>query len=156
ADLALVPSAVEEALRYDGPAQAIPRYAVQEAVVGGQRLAAGQRILAWVAAANPHDAAFSEPERLDVARTPKPPLALGARLPLLSGGAAGPSGGWGGAGSPATPPADHRASGARGAGANRQPLPARRHPPAAAVPGPRRRVRRPAGALHAHPGPTDD
>jgi cytochrome P450 len=84
-NLALVPSAVEEALRYDGPVQAIPRFTVQDADVGGQRIAAGQRILAWTASANRDEAVFLEPDRFDGARSPNPHLAFGAGIHFCLG-----------------------------------------------------------------------
>jgi cytochrome P450 len=85
ADLALVPSAVEEALRYDGPVQAIARFVVRDADVGGQHIAAGGRILAWTAAANRDEAVFAAPDRFDVERAPNPHLAFGAGIHFCLG-----------------------------------------------------------------------
>ena len=84
-DLGLVPSGVEEALRYDGPVQAIPRFTVVDATVGGQRIPAGQRILAWTAAADRDEAVFPEPDRFDVAREPNHHLAFGAGIHFCLG-----------------------------------------------------------------------
>jgi cytochrome P450 len=85
ADPALVPSGVEEVLRYDGPVQAIARFTVNDAEVGGQRLAAGQRILAWTASANRDEAVFAAPDRFDVERHPNPHLAFGAGIHFCLG-----------------------------------------------------------------------
>ncbi|HLH25934.1 MAG TPA: cytochrome P450 [Chloroflexota bacterium] len=85
ADLTLVPSAVEEALRYDGPVQAIARFVARDTEIGGQHLKAGQRILAWTAAANRDAAVFAAPDRFDVTRTPNPHLAFGAGIHFCLG-----------------------------------------------------------------------
>jgi cytochrome P450 len=74
---ALVPSAVEEVLRYDGPVQAIARFVARDTEVGGQSLRAGQRVLGWIGSANRDESVFAEPERFDVARDPNPHLAFG-------------------------------------------------------------------------------
>jgi cytochrome P450 len=73
----LMPAAVEEVLRYEGPAQAIVRFTVRETEVGGQAIPAGQRVLAWLGSANRDDAVFAEPDRFDVTRSPNPHLAFG-------------------------------------------------------------------------------
>jgi cytochrome P450 len=84
-DPALVPSGVEEMLRYDGPVQAIPRFTLVDAEVGGQRIPAGQRILAWNASANRDETVFPEPDRFDVAREPNHHLAFGAGIHFCLG-----------------------------------------------------------------------
>src|SRR5690242_4704549 len=48
----LVPSALEEALRYYSPVKLVPRWAVSETTIGDQRIEAGQLLLVWLASAN--------------------------------------------------------------------------------------------------------
>jgi cytochrome P450 len=84
-DLALVPSAVEEVLRYEGPVQAIVRVVATDTTLGGQRLAAGQRILAWIGSANRDETVFAEPDRFDVTRHPNPHLAFGLGIHFCLG-----------------------------------------------------------------------
>ena len=85
ADPALIPSAVKEALRYDGPVQALVRFVVRDTTLGDQRIAAGQRILAWTAAADHDPAQFPDPDRFDVTRSPNPHLAFGAGIHFCLG-----------------------------------------------------------------------
>jgi cytochrome P450 len=85
ADPSSVPSAVEEALRYDGPVQAIVRFVARDTTLGDQPIAAGQRILAWTAAANRDPAEFPDPDRFDVTRSPNPHLAFGAGIHFCLG-----------------------------------------------------------------------
>jgi len=85
ANSALAPSVVEEALRYDGPVQAVVRFVTRGTVLGDQPIPAGQRILAWTAAANHDPAVFPEPEHFDVQRTPNPHLAFGAGIHFCLG-----------------------------------------------------------------------
>lgn len=74
----LLPLAIEETLRYDSPVQALIRVSVGETELGGQRIAAGQPVLAWIAAADRDETRFADAERFDVAREPNPHLAFGA------------------------------------------------------------------------------
>ncbi|HTJ41478.1 MAG TPA: cytochrome P450 [Kofleriaceae bacterium] len=77
ADPALVPSAIEEVLRYRSPAQAMFRATTRDVELGGRTIPAGAFVLAMIGAANRDPAAFAEPDRFDVARDPNPHLAFG-------------------------------------------------------------------------------
>ncbi|MEJ5221674.1 MAG: cytochrome P450 [Tepidiforma sp.] len=54
---------LEEALRWDSPAHSVPRFAREDAELGGRRIRRGQRLLVMVAAANRDPARFEEPDR---------------------------------------------------------------------------------------------
>jgi cytochrome P450 len=77
ADPALLPTAIEELLRFDGPVQATVRVALEDAVIDGHRIPEGALVLLSIGAANHDPAAFDEPDRLDLARDPNPHLAFG-------------------------------------------------------------------------------
>jgi len=74
---ALVDSAVEEWLRYDGPSGAVARVMAADLEFGGRRLKQGQRVFAFVNAANRDPEQFPEAERFDIARRPNPHLTFG-------------------------------------------------------------------------------
>jgi cytochrome P450 len=76
-DSSLLPTAVEELLRYDGPVQATLRVAGEDLEIDGHGLEAGSLVLVGIGAANHDPAVFHEPERLDVGRDPNPHLAFG-------------------------------------------------------------------------------
>jgi hypothetical protein len=73
----LVPSAVEEMLRYDGPIQLNNRRLAEPAIVGGKDLPAGTSITIGIGAANHDPAQFASPERFDVGRKPNRHVAFG-------------------------------------------------------------------------------
>jgi len=77
ADLALLPTAIEELLRYDGPVQATIRVAREDVEVGGCAIEAGSLLLVGIGAANHDPDVFTDPEHLDVGRDPNPHLAFG-------------------------------------------------------------------------------
>jgi len=77
ADPALVPSAVEEMLRYDGPIQLNNRRLLAPMALGGTTLPAGTPITIGIGAANRDPAQFPDPERFDVARKPNRHIAFG-------------------------------------------------------------------------------
>ncbi len=74
---ALLPSAVEEMLRWVSPVVYMRRTATSDAEVGGTKIRAGQRVVMYYGAANRDPAVFAEPERFDVGRTPNPQIAFG-------------------------------------------------------------------------------
>ena len=77
ADPALVPSAIEEMLRYDGPIQLNNRRLTAPMTLGGRTLPAGTSLTIGIGAANRDPAQFPEPERFDVGRKPNRHLAFG-------------------------------------------------------------------------------
>ncbi|HJS37728.1 MAG TPA: cytochrome P450 [Burkholderiales bacterium] len=77
ADAALVPSAVEEMLRYDGPIQLNNRRLTAPVEISDRTLPAGTLVTIGIGAANRDPAQFADPERYDVARKPNRHLAFG-------------------------------------------------------------------------------
>ncbi len=77
ADPSLVPTAVEEMLRYDGPIQLNNRRLLDPMTLGGSTLPAGTPITIGIGAANRDAAQFPDPERFDVARKPNRHIAFG-------------------------------------------------------------------------------
>ncbi len=73
----LMPSAVEELLRYAGIVQSLYREARAEVDLGDLRLAPGERVTLMIASANRDPEKFAEPDRIDVARRAAGQLALG-------------------------------------------------------------------------------
>jgi len=86
-DLSLVPTAIEELLRYTTPVVSFCRTAAADAVVGGQEIKEGDRLLMVYASANRDERAFDEPDGLDVTRRPNDHVAFGAGGPHFCLGA---------------------------------------------------------------------
>jgi cytochrome P450 len=76
-DLSLVPSALEELLRYESPSQHTARMAPADVELGGQRIAKRQAVIAVMGAANRDPERFSDPDRLDITRADNRHLAFG-------------------------------------------------------------------------------
>jgi cytochrome P450 len=74
---ALIPSAVEECLRYQSPVQFIGRIAAADTDCAGTPIRRGQLVLPVMGAANRDPARFPDPDRFDVARKPNFHLAFG-------------------------------------------------------------------------------
>lgn len=75
-DPALVSSAVEELLRYDGSVKATVRWAKEEVDIGGKTLKKGDRALVGLSGANRDPEQFDDPHGLDLARDPNPHVAF--------------------------------------------------------------------------------
>jgi pimeloyl-[acyl-carrier protein] synthase len=74
----LLPSAVEELLRYESPIQHTARLAPRDAVLGGKQIRRRQAVIAVMGAANRDPERFPDPDRLDIARKDNRHLAFGA------------------------------------------------------------------------------
>lgn len=76
-DRSLVPAAVEEVLRWTTPVTSFLRTATADTELDGTALDAGDPILLVYRSADRDEAAFSDPMRFDIARSPNPHIALG-------------------------------------------------------------------------------
>lgn len=73
----LLPSAIEEVLRYRSPVQMMFRHAVADTMIREQPVRAGQTVMAWIGSANRDEAQFPDADRFDITRTPNRHLAFG-------------------------------------------------------------------------------
>ena len=76
-DLSLIPSAVEEMLRYESPSQHTGRLAPEDAELGGRTIGKGQAVMAVMAAANRDPDRFPDPDLFDITRKDNRHLAFG-------------------------------------------------------------------------------
>jgi len=89
----LVPKAIEETLRYDGPVQMIFRRTTREAQVAGTAIPAGSFVMPIYGSANHDERVFADPDRFDITRDASEHIAfglgihycLGANLARLEG-----------------------------------------------------------------------
>jgi len=77
ADPALMPSLVEEGLRWTSAACNFMRYAVTDASIGGGTVPAGGAVVAWIGSANRDETQFPDPHRFDVTRHDNRHVAFG-------------------------------------------------------------------------------
>ncbi len=80
ADPALIPTAVEEVLRWDSPVQLDVRVALEPAEVAGEEAPEGTRVVTLLGAANRDPAQFTDPETFDVGRNEGPPLSFASGI----------------------------------------------------------------------------
>jgi cytochrome P450 len=73
----LLPSAIEEVLRYRSPGQAMFRVPRRDVTLHGQVIPAGKLVLALIGSANRDPRHFEDAHRFDVARDPNPHVAFG-------------------------------------------------------------------------------
>lgn len=74
---ALIGSAVEEMLRYVCPVKTINRTATRATMLGGERIAAGDKLLLLYESGNRDERVFADPDRFDIAREPNHHLTFG-------------------------------------------------------------------------------
>jgi cytochrome P450 len=84
-DPGLLPTAIEELMRFDSPLQLFERTATEDVEIGGITVPAGQKIAALLGSANHDPAVFDSPEVLDVGRTDNPHISFGAGVHFCIG-----------------------------------------------------------------------
>jgi cytochrome P450 PksS len=84
-DPALVQSATEEGLRYDGSAPFLQRIAREDLMLRGQTIRRGELLVLGLGAANRDPEVFPEPDRFDIGRADNRHLAFGAGPELCLG-----------------------------------------------------------------------
>ncbi|MFZ9426712.1 MAG: cytochrome P450 [Ilumatobacteraceae bacterium] len=77
-DPSLLPSAIEEMLRWSTPVRNMNRTATTDVDVNGMRIREGDRVLLLYPSANRDERVFTDPHRFDVGRTPNDHVAFGA------------------------------------------------------------------------------
>ena len=77
ADRGLVPTTVEEMVRWTSPSVYKRRTATADVELGGQPIRAGDKVTVWEMSANRDDAVFADPFRFDAGRDPNPHLGFG-------------------------------------------------------------------------------
>src|SRR3712207_3222732 len=84
-DPGLLPTAVEELMRYDSPLQLFERTATTDVEIGGVTVEEGQKVAALLGAANRDPAVFDQPDALEVARADNPHVTFGAGVHFCIG-----------------------------------------------------------------------
>ena len=83
----LLPSAIEEVLRYRSPLQWVMRTPRRDVEMHGQIIPAGKLVLPMIGSANRDPNHFTEPNRFDVRRNPNPHIAFGHGIHSCAGAA---------------------------------------------------------------------
>lgn len=87
ADPTLIPSAIEEVLRFRSPVQWMFRVVEGAVELGGESIPPWSIVLPLIGSANRDPAVFPDPERFDVTRSPNPHLAFGHGVHFCLGAA---------------------------------------------------------------------
>ena len=77
ADPGLIPTAVDEMLRYHPPVLHFRRTAMRDVELRGARIREGDKVSIWYVSANRDEEVFADPDRFDVGRTPNDHLSFG-------------------------------------------------------------------------------
>jgi len=73
---ALMPTAVEEILRWSSPVTHFARVAMKDTELGGKQIHQGDRVVLWFPSANRDEEVFANPYTFDIRRTPNEHLAF--------------------------------------------------------------------------------
>jgi cytochrome P450 len=76
-DFAMLPTAVEEMVRWTSPSPSKRRTATRDVMLGGQSIQAGQKVQIWEGSANRDASVFESADEFDIARKPNPHLGFG-------------------------------------------------------------------------------
>ena len=74
---ALIGSAIEELLRFDGPVQRTARIPSEDVVIDGRKIPKGEMVMPFIGAADRDPAQFPDPDRLDIGRADNRHIAFG-------------------------------------------------------------------------------
>jgi len=77
ADPSLIPSAVEEILRWTSVVNWFARTATRDTEIAGQPIAEGEKVVMWYSSASRDEAVFDQPQRFDISRDSREHKAFG-------------------------------------------------------------------------------
>jgi cholest-4-en-3-one 26-monooxygenase len=81
ADRSLLPTAVDEMLRFVSPVMNFRRTAMVDCELSGTQIRAGDKVVFWHASANRDEDVFDDPDVFDIGRNPNPHMAFGGGGP---------------------------------------------------------------------------
>ena len=82
---AIIGTAVEELLRFDGPVQRTARIPSEDIVIGGRTIPKGEMVMPFLGAADRDPAQFPDPQRLDLTRADNRHIAFGMGIHFCLG-----------------------------------------------------------------------
>lgn len=85
ADRSLMPQAIEESIRWEGPLLITSRECVRDTEVGGVRIEAGEMVVTNVGSANHDPTRWDRPDEFDIFREPHPHIAFGVGIHMCLG-----------------------------------------------------------------------
>ncbi|MEU7855779.1 cytochrome P450 [Nonomuraea sp. NPDC049141] len=85
ADRSLLPTAVEELMRWDTPLQMFERWVLEDIEVHGVEIPRGAEVALLFGSANRDETVFDDPDRLDVGRPDNPHISFGAGIHFCLG-----------------------------------------------------------------------
>ena len=85
ADMSLLPSAVDEMIRWVTPVKHFMRTAAEDCILGGKHIKAGDSLCLYYWSGNRDEAAFGDPQAFRVDRSPNPQIAFGHGVHLCLG-----------------------------------------------------------------------
>ena len=83
----LLPSAIEEMLRFASPVMHFRRTATKDVTLGDTAIAEGDKVVIWYASANRDESVFEDPMRFNIERSPNEHVAFGGGGPHFCLGA---------------------------------------------------------------------
>ncbi len=81
----LLPSAIEEVLRYRSPVQALHRIVKKDVTLAGQKLKAGEHVIPWMGSAHRDAQYFEDPDVFKIDRKPNVHMAFGRGIHFCLG-----------------------------------------------------------------------
>lgn len=84
-DRGLLPTAIEELMRWDTPLQMFERWVLEDIEVGGVEIPRGVEVALLFGSANRDPEVFDDPDRLDVGRADNPHISFGAGIHFCLG-----------------------------------------------------------------------
>lgn len=87
AEPALMPSAIEEVLRFESPLHRVGRTALRDTEIAGTQIRKGETVFLMLAAANRDPVQFPEADTFDIARSPNKHIAFGHGIHFCLGAA---------------------------------------------------------------------
>ena len=86
-DMSLLPSAIEETMRYDGPTQMMARTTTRDVEMHGRTIPKGAKVALLFTSANRDERKFADGESFDIRRDPRDHLGFGGGLHACLGAA---------------------------------------------------------------------